>query len=61
VKLLIALAFGGVVFSLGSALFQMTSRERHPAKFTRALMWRVAFSMLLVVLLLVAYWFDLLD
>lgn len=59
-KLLIALAFAGVVFSLGSALFQMTSGG-DPEKFNRALMWRVAFSMLLVALLLVAYWFDLLE
>lgn len=60
-KLLIALAFIGVVFSLGSALFQMTSRERDPARFNRALMWRVGFSLLLVVLLLIAYWLDLLE
>lgn len=59
-KLLIGLAFAGIVFSLGSALFQMTSRDRDPVKFNRALMWRVAFSVMLVALLVVAYWLGLL-
>lgn len=60
-KLLIGLAFAGVVFSLGSALFHLTSRQRDPEKFNRALMWRVAFSIVLIVLLLVAYRFELLE
>lgn len=60
-KLLIAIAFIAVVFSLGSALFQMTSRDRDPAKFNRALMWRVVFSIVLVVLLLIAWKFQLLE
>ena len=60
-KLLIGLAFAAVVFSLGSALFHMTSRNRDPEKFNRALMWRVTFSMLLIVLLLVAWWLELLE
>jgi hypothetical protein len=61
VKLLIGLAFAGIVFSLGSALFHMSSRQHDPEKLNRALMWRVAFSVLLIVLLLVAWRFELLE
>lgn len=60
-KLLITILFVAVVFSLGSALFHMTSSERDPAKVNQALMWRVGFSFLLIVLLLVSWKFDLLD
>ena len=60
-KLLIALAFAAVIFSLGSALFQMTARERDPVKFNRALAWRDAFSIVLVVLLVIAWRFDLME
>lgn len=60
-KLLIAIVFIAVVFSLGSALFHMTSADHDPAKANRALMWRVGFSILLIVLLLVSWKFDLLE
>ena len=60
-KLLIAIVFVAVVFSLGSALFHMTSSDHDPAKVNRALMWRVGFSLLLIVLLLVSWKFGLLE
>ena len=60
-KLLIAIVFVAVVFSLGSALFHMTSGDHDPAKVNQALMWRVGFSLLLIVLLLVSWKFDLLE
>lgn len=59
-KLLIAIVFIAIVFSLGSAMFQMTSRDRDPEKFNRALTWRVGLSALLVVLLVIAWKFELL-
>ncbi|MEX2122985.1 MAG: twin transmembrane helix small protein [Woeseia sp.] len=60
-KILIGLVFIAVIFSLGSALFHMTSRNSDPAKVTRALAWRVGLSALLIVLLLVSWKFDLLE
>jgi Protein of unknown function (DUF2909) len=60
-KLLIAIVFIAVIFSLGSALFHMTSVQHDPAKVNRALMWRAGFSILLIVLLLVSWKFDLLE
>ena len=60
-KLLIGIVFVLVVFSLGSALFHMTSANHDPAKVNRALMWRVGFSVLLIVLLVVSFKFDLLE
>ncbi|HEX2138998.1 MAG TPA: twin transmembrane helix small protein [Woeseiaceae bacterium] len=60
-KLLIAMVFVAVVFSLGSALFHMTSSDHDPARVNRALMWRVGFSVLLIVLLLVSWKFELLE
>ena len=60
-KLLIAIVFVAVVFSLGSALFHMTSSNHDPARVNRALMWRVGFSLLLIVLLLISWKFGLLE
>lgn len=55
------MVFVAVVFSLGSALFHMTSSDHDPARVNRALMWRVGFSVLLIVLLLVSWKFELLE
>lgn len=60
-KLLIAIVFIAVVFSLGSALFHMTASHHDPAKVNQALMWRVGFSILLILLLLVSWKFELLE
>ncbi len=60
-KLLIAIVFIAVVFSLGSALFHMTSSNHDPVKVNQALMWRVGFSLLLIVLLVVSWHFGMLE
>ncbi|MGH8168437.1 MAG: twin transmembrane helix small protein [Woeseiaceae bacterium] len=60
-KILIGIVFVAVIFSLGSALFYMTSQHSDPAKVTRALAWRVGLSALLIVLLLVSWKFDLIE
>lgn len=60
-KLLIGIVFVAVIFSLGSALFHMTSRDHDPAKVTRALYWRAGLSLLLIVLLLVSWKFELIE
>lgn len=59
-KLLIGIVFIAVIFSLGSALFYMTSGHRDPSKVTRALVWRVGLSAFLIVLLIISWQFDLL-
>jgi hypothetical protein len=61
VKLLIGIVFIAVIFSLGSALFHITSRNSDPAKVTRAMAWRVGLSALLIVLLLASWKFGLLE
>jgi len=55
VKILIGIVFIAVVFSLGSALFHMSSKNRDPVAMNRALAWRVGLSALLIVLLLISW------
>lgn len=59
-KILIGIVFIAVIFSLGSALYHMTSRKSDSAQVTRAFVWRIALSVLLIVLLLVSWKYDLL-
>lgn len=54
-KVLIGIVFAAVIFSLGSALYHMTSRKSDSAQVTRAFAWRVGLSALLIVLLLVSW------
>jgi hypothetical protein len=61
VKILIGIVFVAVVFSLGSALYHMTSRKSTSAQVTKALGWRVALSALLIVLLLASWKFGLIE
>jgi hypothetical protein len=60
-KILIGIVFIAVIFSLGSALYQMTSRKGNPAGVTRAFAWRIGLSILLIVLLLVSWKFGLIE
>lgn len=60
-KLLIGIVFVAVIFSLGSALYHMTSRKSDSAQVTRAFGWRVALSALLIVLLLISWKYGLID
>jgi hypothetical protein len=61
VKILIGIVFLAVIFSLGSALYHMTSRKSSSAQVTKAFAWRVGLSALLIVLLLVSWKFGLLE
>lgn len=55
-KYLIVAMLGLIVISLGKALFHLSSSEPgQSAKMVRALSWRIALSVLLFVLLFVAY------
>jgi hypothetical protein len=60
-KILIGIVFVAVIFNLGSALYQMTSRNGNSAGVTRAFAWRIGLSALLIVLLLVSWKFGLIE
>lgn len=60
-KILIGIVFVAIVFSLGSALFHMSSKHRDPAAMNRALAWRVGLSALLIVLLLASWKLGILE
>lgn len=55
VKLLVVLMLSAIVFSLGSALWQLTRGTGDSSKMLRALTWRIALSVLLFALLLLTY------
>jgi len=61
VKILIGIVFIAVVFSLGSAMFHMSSKNHDPAAMNRALAWRVGLSALLIGLLLVSWQLGVLE
>ena len=60
-KILIGIVFVAIIFSLGSALFNMSSRDRDPAAMNRALAWRVGLSALLIVMLLASWQLGLIE
>ena len=60
-KVLIGIVFAAVIFSLGSALYHMTSRKSDSTQVTKAFGWRVALSALLIVLLLVSWKYGLIE
>jgi Protein of unknown function (DUF2909) len=60
-KILIGIVFIAVIFSLGSALYHMTSRKGDSAQVTTAFAWRVGLSALLIVLLIVSWKFGLIE
>lgn len=60
-KILIGVVFIAVIFSLGSALYHMTSRKSDSAQVTKAFAWRIGLSALLIVLLLISWKFGLIE
>lgn len=54
-RLLIIAALGAIIFSLGSALFQLSRGKGDSRKMLRALTWRISLSVALFVILLVAW------
>jgi hypothetical protein len=56
IKILVIVALGGIVFSLGSALFHLSRGKGDPQKMVRALTIRVALSVGLFILLMVAWY-----
>jgi hypothetical protein len=60
VKLLVVAMLIAIVFSLGSALWQLARGTGDSSKMLRALTWRIALSVILFALLFVAYFTGLL-
>ena len=55
VKLIVILMLLAIVVSLGSALYQLARGTGDSQQMLRALTWRIGLSVLLFVLLLIAY------
>ncbi len=54
-KVVVALLFVGIVFSLGKALFHMTSDEVDSGQMARALTLRISLSVALFVMVAIAW------
>ena len=54
-QLLIILVLFGIIFSLGSALFQLSRGKEDSNKMLRALTWRIGLSVALFIVLLLAW------
>ena len=60
-KVLIAVALIGIVVSLGQALFAMSSGPNNSARVVRALTVRISLSVVLFLLLMLGYYFGLIE
>jgi formate/nitrite transporter FocA (FNT family) len=58
-KLLVLAIVAGILYSLGSALYHLSSRNGDPQKLMRTLTWRIALSVGLFLLLFVAWYLGL--
>jgi hypothetical protein len=61
VKVLIVVALIGIVASLGQALFAMSSGPNNSARVVRALTVRITLSVVLFALLMLGYYFGLIE
>lgn len=61
VRVFVIVALLGIVVSLGSALFHLSAPGRDPKKMVRALTWRIALSVALFLLLMLAWYFGLIS
>jgi len=56
VRILVLCVFAGIVLSLGTALFHLSSSQGDSKKMVRALTVRIALSLMLFALLMLAWW-----
>lgn len=54
-KLFVVIMLLAIVFSLGSALFQLSRGKGDSQKMVKALTWRIGLSVVLFLILLIAY------
>jgi cytochrome bd-type quinol oxidase subunit 2 len=59
IKILVIIVLAAIVISLGSALFHLSSGKGDSKKMARALTIRVGLSLVLFILLMVAWYFGL--
>lgn len=59
VRIAVIVLLAVIVFSLGSALFQLSKSEGNSDKLLRALTWRIGLSVALFALLMLAWYFGL--
>lgn len=55
-KIIIALFFIGIIYSLGSALYYMMNDKNDPLKMVKALSIRIGLSVLLFLFMVLAYY-----
>jgi multisubunit Na+/H+ antiporter MnhB subunit len=60
-KILVLAIVAGILYSLGSALYHLSSPKGDPQQQLRSLTWRIALSVGLFVLLFVAWYFGLIQ
>lgn len=61
VQIFVLIVLAGIVASLGSALFHLSSPGRDPKKMVRALTWRISLSVALFLLLMLAWYLGLIS
>ena len=61
VRIVVVIVLGGIVLSLGSALFHLSNKQGDSAKLVRALTVRIGLSLALFVLLMLAWYFGLIS
>lgn len=54
-KIIIILLLGTIIYCLGSAIFFMLKGKQGSTSMAKALTWRISLSLLLFILLIVAY------
>jgi hypothetical protein len=59
VRIVVIILLVVIVYSLGSALFQLSSSKGDSDKLLRALTWRIGLSLALFALLMLAWYFGL--
>ena len=61
VRIVVVIVLGGIVLSLGSALFHLSHKQGDSAKLVRALTVRIGLSLALFALLMLAWYFGLIE
>jgi len=56
IRIVVVIVVIAIVFSLGSALFQLSRPGGDPQRMLRALTWRIGLSVALFLLLLLGWW-----
>ena len=56
IRILVVIALGAIVYSLGTALYHLATDQGDSKKMVRALTVRISLSMALFLLLMLAWW-----